>query len=303
MLRTDILTQVLPEGVKAAGGVEAAVQVILKQEVDRSNVRELASVDLPAHVVFAQKLSKLSGTQRRPEPVPFVVMAYEESKIAVRGLVAGSPKRNVAQRRTRRGAICGQVHRISGIIAGLLTGILARRLRILDLHDGSVWKMRRLVHESLRHQRCPVLKKGSADGSSHIGRHRAPGIALQEVLNAKSSEGAPVGVDKVVAGQHLRVARLRKDSHVDGGFFLGLRVIGYVACDHELQARESFDMLAHHGPRLPLDHCGLFGDVQAREVEVELGLPTALCGEANYYVLALSDLCHPRRIFVTYLWS
>jgi hypothetical protein len=36
---------------------------------------------------------------------------------------------------------------------------------------------------------------------------------------------------------------------------------------------------------LPLDHRGFFLDVEAGEVEVELGLPTAFGCDANYLVL------------------
>ena len=77
MLATNVFAEILAQAVKAAGGIETTVQVILEQEVYGLDVGEFAAVNLSANVVLPEHFPKLAGAEKRAQPVPLVFVSYK----------------------------------------------------------------------------------------------------------------------------------------------------------------------------------------------------------------------------------
>lgn len=88
MLAPNILTQILPQTIKAARRVKPTIQMILQQKVHTPNIRQLKPVNLPSNVILAKQLPQLLRRQHAAQPVPLVIIPDEQSEIAVGRLVA-----------------------------------------------------------------------------------------------------------------------------------------------------------------------------------------------------------------------
>lgn len=130
----------------------------------------------------------------------------------------------------------------------------------------------------LREESHVVLVKGLAFTLALIVAEGRSGAALEEVLHAPAVEARDVEGELVDEGLALG---LHKDAEVDGGDLLVARVLGGVAVEGELEARQILDGIANRVSNLALRPLGLLLQVEADEVVVELSLITPKSRDAD----------------------
>lgn len=103
-----------------------------EQEVDCPRPRDLEPLNRIAGVFhWTQKLFDPFAGEERPQPVPFIIVLYEESDIAVGSFVSGSPASNAPERRLDSLSEDGQIGRLLGVVGWLC----AVDLRVLGGSD------------------------------------------------------------------------------------------------------------------------------------------------------------------------
>ena len=77
------LTQILPQAIQTTRRIESAIKMILQQKVHNANVRHLKAIDAVAEILFTKKFDEGFGREQTTEPIPFVVVADEETDVGV----------------------------------------------------------------------------------------------------------------------------------------------------------------------------------------------------------------------------
>src|ERR1700755_1415980 len=141
-----------------------------------TNIWKFKSINLLALVFLrSHKFSEFGDSQETSQPIPFVVISNEETRITVSNLITRSAKHDLSKRQPNSRSKARQIHRIFGFIRRLLAAQLlklGRKRHIDNLSLRIPQQMHALLDRLLRQQRRMDRVVRFALGLAHVVAQR-----------------------------------------------------------------------------------------------------------------------------------